>query len=69
VVATPILELREFGDLVYFGDTAKELEQAVTLALNEPADSPKRQRRIEIARNHSIENLADALLKALPFND
>jgi hypothetical protein len=69
VVATPILELREFGDLVYFGDTAKELEQAVTLALQESPDSPKRRRRIEIAGNHSIENLADALSKALPFND
>ena len=69
VVATPILELREFEDLVYFGDTAKELEQAITLALQEPPDSPKRRQRIEIARNHSIENLADALSKALPFND
>jgi hypothetical protein len=69
VVATPILELREFGDLVYFGDTAKELEQAITLALNEPGDSPKRRRRIEIAGRHSIENLADALSRALPFND
>jgi glycosyltransferase involved in cell wall biosynthesis len=69
VVATPILELREFGDLVYFGDTARELEQAIKLALQESPDSPKRRRRIEIARNHSIENLADALSKALPFND
>ena len=69
VVATPILELREFGDLVYFGDTAKELEQAVTLALRESGDSPKRRRRIEIAGNHTIENLADALSKALPVHD
>ncbi len=69
VVATPILELREFGDLVYFGDTAKELEQAVTLALAESGDSPKRRRRIEIAQRHSIRDLADALSKALPLND
>jgi hypothetical protein len=69
VVATPILELREFGDLVYLGDTAKELEQAVKLALQESPDSPKRRRRIEIAQTHSIQDLADVLSKALPLND
>jgi glycosyltransferase involved in cell wall biosynthesis len=69
VVATPILELREFGDLVYLGDTAKELEQAVKLALQESPDSPKRRRRIEIAQTHSIQDLADVLSKALPLDD
>lgn len=69
VVSTPILELWDLADLVYLGDTAEDLEHAVELALQEPLDSPKRQRRIEIAKSHSIANLADALRCALPLED
>src|SRR6202035_4599704 len=61
VVSTSIVYLREFADLVYLGDTAEELDQAIRLALEEPADSPKRSKRMAIARNHSIEKLAQIL--------
>jgi glycosyltransferase involved in cell wall biosynthesis len=55
VVATPILHLREYTGLVYLGETAEELERAVKEALAEPRDSPKRQRRREVAEAHSVE--------------
>jgi len=67
IVATPILELREFEDLIYFGDTAKELARAVELALQEPADSPKKEKRMQIAKDHTIEKLAEILAKILPL--
>ena len=67
VVSTPIIHLWEYRDLVYFGDTAEELASAVVAALNEPADSPKRAARIEIARRHSLENLATVLRQCLPL--
>lgn len=56
-VATPILHLREpeFEGLIYLGETAEDLERAVEAALAEPQDSPKRQRRKEIAEAHSME--------------
>jgi hypothetical protein len=55
-------------DLVYTGDTAQELMGAVELAMSEPSDSPKRARRREIAKVHSIENIADLLRRVLPFD-
>src|SRR5579862_1198251 len=58
VVATPMILLWEYEDLIYRGHSAQQLEKAITLALAEPANSPKRQRRMEIAREHSIEKLA-----------
>lgn len=61
VVATPILELSEFQDLIYSGETARELCEAVLRALDEPADSPKRERRMELARAHSTEALGRRL--------
>jgi hypothetical protein len=66
VVATPIVHLREFEDVIYFGKSAPELATAVEAALSEPADSPKRAQRIEIARSHSIEVLAGRLREVLP---
>ena len=68
VVATPILHLWEFEDVVYFGDTAIELASAIEAALNEPSDSPRRRARIEIARAHSLESLATALRQCLPLD-
>jgi hypothetical protein len=65
VVSTSIVYLRDFADLVYLGDTAEELDQAIRLALEEPADSPKRSKRMAIARNHSIEKLAQILAPLL----
>jgi hypothetical protein len=61
VVATPILELSEFRDLIYSGETARELSDAVLGALEEPADSPKRELRMEVARAHSTEALGQRL--------
>jgi len=61
VVATPIIHLWEYEGLVYFGETAEELERAVEAALEEPVDSPKRRKRREVAEAHSIEALGRAL--------
>lgn len=58
VVSTPIVFLREYEDLVYLGSTADELVATVLEALSEPPDSPKRARRIAVAREHSIEESA-----------
>lgn len=58
VVSTPLVNLREYNDLVYFGDDAQELNRAVAKALQEPSDSPRRKKRMEVARRHSIENVA-----------
>ena len=65
VVATPILELSEFQDLIYSGQTARELSDAVLCALNEPGDSPKRERRMDLARAHSTEALGRRLEEVL----
>jgi hypothetical protein len=61
VVSTPIVNLWEFAETVYFGHDADGLCQAVQLALDEPRDSPKRCSRLRIARAHSIDALAAAL--------
>lgn len=61
VVATPIVNLWEYQDLIYMGDTAHELAVAVECALREPVASPKKKRRTEIAAQHSIERLSECL--------
>jgi glycosyltransferase involved in cell wall biosynthesis len=65
VVSVPLINLWEYGDLIYFGDTADELAKAIQLALDEPLDSPKRRKRMEVAKSHSIENLAQVLRQVL----
>jgi hypothetical protein len=45
------------------------LGRAVSGALLEPLDSPKRTNRVEISRHHSIEKFAEALRRALPMGD
>jgi hypothetical protein len=67
VVATPLINLWEYKDLIYFGDTAEELGAAMEKALSEPLDSWKRAARVEIAKKHSIENLAALLDEHLPL--
>jgi glycosyltransferase involved in cell wall biosynthesis len=69
VVSTPIISVRELRDVVYLGENAEELTNAIESALNEPPDSPKRMRRKEIAREHSLENIAAFLKKVLPLHD
>lgn len=65
VVSTPIVNLWEFSDTIYFGDDAEGLCRAVQLALDEPANSPKKSARIAIAREHSIEGLSASLADLL----
>ena len=61
VVSTPIVCLSEYADLVYIGATANQLEDAISLALLEPAQSPKRAKRRAIAAEHSVHNLSRLL--------
>lgn len=68
VVATPILTLRNQTDLVYLGGTFEELESAISLALAEPRNDPRREARKRYARDHSIENLARRLAEELPLS-
>jgi hypothetical protein len=54
VVSTRIAFLQDYEDLVYLGSTPDELADSISQALKEPADSPKRARRIALAQEHSI---------------
>ena len=65
VVATPILMVSEFKDLIYTGATAQELSEAVVCALEEPANSPKGPLRVKVARAHSTEALGQRLEEVL----
>lgn len=65
VVSTKILNLLEFTDTIYFGDDADELGRAIQMALGEPHESPRRAKRMAIARENSIETLANALSEVL----
>ena len=69
VVSTPIGGMLELRDLVYTGESASELTGAIELALNEPGDSSKRDRRKEFARERSLENIAALLGKILPLEE
>ena len=69
IAATPIATFQELSDVIYLGKNAEELIRAIESALSEPPDSPKRARRKEIAREHSLENIAAFLEKVLPLND
>jgi glycosyltransferase involved in cell wall biosynthesis len=65
VVSTRIVFLREYEDLVYLGSTPDELADAISQALREPPNSPKRARRIALAREHSIDRSAKVLTSIL----
>jgi hypothetical protein len=67
VVSTPVLSLTEYSDLIYFGDTPATFARAIEAALAEPASSPKRQKRTEVAFAHSTEALGERLDKVLDF--
>jgi hypothetical protein len=68
VVSTPVIPLWEYEDLVYFGETPTEFSGAVCKALEEPSTSPKRRRRIEVARSHSTVILGQKLEEVLNFS-
>jgi len=61
VVSTPISFVREYVELVYLGNTAQELARAIFAALAEPPDSPKKARRMAVAKKHSIESLSQSI--------
>jgi hypothetical protein len=65
VVSTRIAFLQEYEDLVYLGSTPDELADAILQALTEAANSPKRARRIALAREHSIGRSAQILAAIL----
>ena len=65
VVSTPIVAIREYGDLVYTGETAEQLADAISQALEEADDSPKKAKRMAVAREHSIEKVSEVLRKIL----
>jgi hypothetical protein len=65
VVATPMLHLWEYENLIYLGETARELEAAVEKALAEPPGSSLRQKRMEVAEQHSAESLGRLLERIL----
>jgi hypothetical protein len=69
IAATPIATFQELSDVVYLGKNGEELSHAIESALAEPPDSPKRARRKEIAREHSLANIAEFLEKVLPLHD
>jgi glycosyltransferase involved in cell wall biosynthesis len=60
-VSTPVFSLWEYSDLIYLGETLPEVERAVAEALSEPADSPKRQQRMNVAKMHSTRELGKKL--------
>jgi len=68
VVSTPTIPLWEFADLIYFGETAEEFSLAISQALEEPAHSPKRTIRAQVARAHSTEALARCLAEIPVFS-
>jgi len=65
VVATPIVHLWDYKELIYFGDTPDELAEATTRALEEPIGSPKKAKRITVAEEHSIGHLSRFLAPLL----
>ena len=67
VVSTPILYVRHCEELVYVGETAQQIEQAIQAALDEPPNSVKRERRKGIASDHSVIKLTEKLREILPL--
>ncbi len=61
VVSTPIVYVRDYPDLVYTGGTADELAKAVRQALEEPAESPKKMRRMALVAKHAIDTMSRIL--------
>jgi hypothetical protein len=65
VVSTPVLGLREYSNLIYFGDTARTLITAIELGLSERLDSTARVERKQVAESHSTDALGRRLEELL----
>lgn len=65
VVSTPLIDIWEYEDLIYFGETTAELERATKAALAEPLDSPLREKRKQLAEEHSMEAFSRQLSEIL----
>jgi hypothetical protein len=65
VVSTPITFLKDYQDIVYVGSTPSELSAAISEALSESPDSPKKAKRIAVAREHSTNRAADLIRSIL----
>jgi hypothetical protein len=65
VVSTRIAFLQEYEDLVYLGSTPDELAGAILQALTEASNSPKKARRVAVAREHSVGRSAQILASVL----
>lgn len=65
VVSTPIVAIREYDGLVYTGETAEQLADAISQALKEGSDSVKKEKRMAVAREHSIEKISEILREIL----
>lgn len=61
VVSTPLVHLRQYGDLVYLGDSTEALAEGIRKALAEPPGDPRRDKRLCVARAHSIDEMAKIL--------
>jgi hypothetical protein len=57
-VSAPLVNLLDYDHLIYFGDGARQLEQAVRLALAEKPDAEQREERRKEARSHSIGEMS-----------
>jgi len=71
VVSTPISFMQECGDLVYTGSTVEELTAAISMALAEPLDSPKRAERLSFAQRNgnTIEQVSRFLAPLFAESD
>lgn len=65
VVSTPLLNLEEYGGLVYVGSTAAELAAAIAEALAEPGDDRRREERRRMAKVHSMDEMSKKLSAVL----
>ena len=69
VIATPLPEVAEHGDLVYFGNTAAEFADLLEQALREPAELGDRRRAF--AKDNSwasrTQKVKDAIVETFPL--
>lgn len=64
VVSTPMPELEQYRDLLYFADNAGEFARQLDAALDEN-DPALRERRIEVARRNTWTMRADTMRRAI----